>query len=214
MKLKSSTVQLQDICAQTSLMGTASHRARLTLYLILPLPSSPCRARTCPYCRRSRYAPISLSRIHKCYHCPDLASTSIHWSLIISILSVNIQLGTTHHVPLCQPEQPCRFLINLGLWVYFLCTSRFAESACSFFSPCCLSVIQLHTLTGGLPSLPLLVSEQLFWSSLGLICLFSSTSLQFLRRKGKLCLFTIPVQISPTALQKSNGCFLLSSQLL
>lgn len=70
----------------------------------------PCRARTCPYCRRSRYALTSpLSRLHKHDHCPDLAH--IH-SPISLHLSVNIQLGIS--CPSLQGEAEKWFLICSG----------------------------------------------------------------------------------------------------
>lgn len=79
--------------------------ARLPLCLILPLPSSPCRARTCPYCRRSRYAPTSPSRFHKHYHCNQLrpftslpsspSCLSIH-SLVLRIMFQSPR--QSHHV--------------------------------------------------------------------------------------------------------------------
>lgn len=66
--------------------------------LTLPFPSS-CRAHTCPYCRRSRYAPTSPLGLHKQTLSQTAPPTSVHQSPFISILFVNMQLGTTHHVP-------------------------------------------------------------------------------------------------------------------
>lgn len=67
-----------------------------------------------------------------------------------------------------------------------------------------------HAQTGGLPNnTSLLVTEQLFWSSLGLSCLDLRASLSGNVKKGKTWLFTFLVQISPAAPQKQNDYFLL-----
>lgn len=130
-----------------------------------------------------------------------MAFTTIHQFLFISIVSVNMQRGTSHHVPFFKPEKPCWFLISLGFVYFKLVQGRFAEGACSFSSQsCCSSVIQLQT--GGLPT------AQLLWGSLGLIYVFFKAIYQQLLSVNVKSFFTFPAKKPPAALQKQNGFFI------
>lgn len=87
----------------------------------------------------------------KAYQCFINVITVLNWpphpftGLSSSPLCLLIYSSTPHVMfPFFEPEQPCWFRISL--FFFKLIQGRFAESACSFSSPCCLSVIQLHML--------------------------------------------------------------------
>lgn len=98
LKLKSSAVNLK---MRIPLVDTGCRLICLTFSLILSWLPPPCRAHICPYCRRSRYAPESLSRLHKCYHNTD--GPQIHSRVPLHLHCV------CQCIPFSKPEQPCWF---------------------------------------------------------------------------------------------------------
>lgn len=136
-----------------------------------------------------------------------MASTSIHHFLFISIVvSVNVQLGTSRHVPSSKPEKPCWFPMSLA----FVFSSReglrrvHAHShhnhvACQWYS-CKLEGCLLNSSSGTV------------WGSFVFVFLFYFKDIypQLLLRKVKIS-STFSAQKPPAALQKQNSFFICFS---
>lgn len=122
LKLKSSAVNLK---MQIPLVDAGC------CLICLTFSPPPCRAHICPYCRRSRYAPESLSRLHKCYHNTD--DPQIHSQVPLHLHRV------CQCIPFSKPEQPC--------WFQSFRKHLLRLHACSLSSQSfCPSGIEVHLL--------------------------------------------------------------------